>query len=85
MKSLMSKHYTLWSAKFNRELGQKPSTGPIYECLPCEMPTIPQLESRCSYTCDIVITPEIHFNVIPLQHHAVLHAGLCNGYEHIIL
>lgn len=37
------------------------------------------------HTCDIVITPEIHFYVVPLQHHAVLHAGLSNGHVHIIL
>lgn len=55
--------------------------GPIYKPYPCETPTVHQ----CSYTCDIVITPEVHFNVIPLQHHAVLHAGLCNSYKHIIL
>ena len=86
MKSLISKHYTLWFAKFNSDLGQKPSAGPIYESRPCEMPAVHHwLESQCSCTCDIVITPEIHFNVIPLQHHAVLHAGLCNGDEHIIL
>lgn len=41
--------------------------------------------SKPQHTCNIVIAPEIHFDVVPLQHHAVLHAGLSDGHEHIIL
>lgn len=37
------------------------------------------------HTCDVVITPEIHFYVVPLQHHAVLHAGLSDGHIHVVL
>lgn len=40
---------------------------------------------KATRTCDIVIAPEIHFDVVPLQHHAVLHAGLSDGHVHIVL
>lgn len=40
---------------------------------------------KATRTCDIVIAPEIHFDVVPLQHHTVLHAGLGDGHVHVVL
>lgn len=43
------------------------------------------MHSKPQHTCNVVVAPEIHFDVVPLQHHAVLHAGLSDGHVHVIL
>lgn len=39
---------------------------------------------RCR-TCDVIIRPEVHFYVVPLENHAVVSAGGSNGHIDIVL
>lgn len=43
----------------------------------------------CAYltspTCNVVITPEVHFDVVPLKHHAALYIRSSDGHINIIL
>lgn len=36
-------------------------------------------------TCDVIISPEVHFNVVPLEDHAALHARSGDRHEDVVL
>lgn len=36
-------------------------------------------------TCDVVIRPEVHLDVVPLEDHATVGAGSSDGHIHVIL
>lgn len=40
---------------------------------------------KCSRTCDVIISPEVHFYVVPLENHTAVCAGSSNSHVDIVL
>lgn len=43
------------------------------------------MKSKTFCTCDVIISPEVHFYVVPLENHAALCAGSSDSHVDIVL
>lgn len=73
-----------WNVSLKSNQGREPSGPSVWQRLFLLSLKLGQY-LKATHTCDIVIAPEIHFDVVPLQHHTVLHAGLGDGHVHVVL